>query len=158
MGGNGSNASAATNALQRWRRWLNSFANATDQNIYACPCEEVTRAEIVGIRPPRYLGWHSDQMDSRNLQSQLRDNPANPNQIKRLTRAGTGICQGRHCREQVALLLAEESGTNVAEIPLSTYRPPVRPLPLSVLWPEDESEEIRNQWPKWFHPPGKVLG
>ena len=145
-------------AQNHWQQWLHAFANATDQNIYACQCEKVTQADIIGIRPPRYLDWQSNQMDSRTLQSQLNDNDANPNQIKRLTRAGTGTCQGRHCREQVALLLAEESNTNISQIPLSTYRPPLRPLPLSVLWPEDETEEIRNQWPKWFHPPGKVLG
>ncbi len=145
-------------AQNHWQQWLHAFANATDQNIYACQCEQVTQADIIGIQPPRYLDWQSNQMDSRTLQSQLNDNDANPNQIKRLTRAGTGTCQGRHCREQVALLLAEESNTNISQIPLSTYRPPLRPLPLSVLWPEDETEEIRNQWPKWFHPPGKVLG
>lgn len=149
---------APSDTQSRWQKWFDSFANAGGHDIYVCPCEEVTRADIVGIHPPRYLEWRSNQMDGRSLQTQLQDNPVNPNQIKRLTRAGTGTCQGRHCREQVALLLAEESNTDVSQIPLSTYRPPVRPLPLSVLWPEDESEEIRNQWPKWFHPPGKVLG
>ena len=26
------------------------------------------------------------------------------------------------------------------------------------MWPHDETEQVRNEWPKWFHPPGKVLG
>lgn len=141
-----------------WKRWLRSLANAADQDTFACQCEAVARSEIIGLEPPRYLEWTSEQMSRRNLQSQLKDNSANPNQIKRLTRAGTGICQGRNCREQVALLLAEESNTDIADVPLSTYRAPLRPLPLNVMWPDDESEDVRNQWPKWFSPNNKVLG
>ncbi len=141
-----------------WKQWLHSLANASDQDVIACQCEGVTHSEIIGLEPPRYLEWGSDQMIRRNLQTQFQDNPVNPNQIKRLTRAGTGTCQGRNCREQVALLLAEESNTDIANIPLSTYRPPLRPLPLNVMWPDDESEDVRNEWPKWFSPNNKVLG
>ena len=145
-------------AISNRKKWLHSLANSSGQDIFACRCEEVTRAEIVGLQPPRYLEWESAQMNQRSLQTQLEDNPINPNQVKRLTRAGTGICQGRHCREQVALLLAEEANAEVAEIPLMTYRPPVRPLPLNVMWPDDETDQIRNEWPKWFSPTSKVLG
>ena len=151
-------ASSPTEVHTGWKKWLESFANAGGQDVIACQCEEVTRAEIIGLQPPRYLEWESEQMNRRNLRTQLEDNPVNPNQIKRLTRAGTGICQGRNCREQVALLLAEESNTDISEVPLMTYRPPVRPLPLNVMWPDDETEQVRNEWPKWFSPNNKVLG
>ena len=147
-----------TDAIPYWQKWLRSLGNAGGHDVFACQCEEVTRAEIMGLQPPRYLKWESDQMSRRNLQTQLKDNPVNPNQIKRLTRAGTGICQGRNCREQVALLLAQESNTDITEVPLMTYRPPVRPLPLNVMWPDDETEQVRNEWPKWFSPTNKVLG
>ncbi len=150
--------SSPTEVHTLWKKWLHSLANAGNQDIFACQCEEVTRAEIIDLEPPRYLEWGSEQMSRRNLQTQLKDNPVNPNQVKRLTRAGTGICQGRNCREQVALLLANESNTDIADIPLSTYRPPLRPLPLNVMWPDDESEDVRNEWPKWFSPNNKVLG
>lgn len=151
-------ATSQTEVHTIWKQWLHSLANAAGQDIFACQCEEVTRSEIIGLEPPRYLEWESDQMSRRNLQTQLQDNPVNPNQVKRLTRAGTGTCQGRNCREQVTLLLAEESNTNIANIPLSTYRPPLRPLPLNIMWPDDESEDVRNEWPKWFSPNNKVLG
>ncbi|MCY4473971.1 MAG: NAD(P)/FAD-dependent oxidoreductase [Chloroflexi bacterium] len=154
-----SNASSSpTEVHTLWKRWLRSLANVGGQDIVVCQCEEVTRSEIIGLEPPRYLEWGSDQMSRRSLQTQLKDNPVNPNQVKRLTRAGTGTCQGRNCREQVALLLAEESNTDIADVPLSTYRAPLRPLPLNVLWPDDESEDVRNEWPKWFSPNNKVLG
>ncbi len=141
-----------------WARWLRSLVKAGGSDIFACRCEEVSCADLVGLKPPRYLGWESEQMSRRSLQTQLRDGPVNPNHVKRLTRAGTGHCQGRLCREQVSLLLAEESGTDIAGIPLMSYRPPVRPLPLSVMWPHEETDQMRGDWPKWFSPTHPVLG
>ena len=141
-----------------WAKWLRSFVNAGGADIFACRCEEVTYAELAGLQPPRYLEWESEQMSRRSLQTQLKDGPVDPGHLKRLTRAGTGHCQGRLCREQVSLLLAEESGLDIAEIPLASYRPPVRPLPLEVLWPHEETEQVRRDWPKWFSPTNPVLG
>ena len=56
------------------------------------------------------------------------------------------------------MLLAEEAGTAIADVPLMSYRPPVRPLPLNVMWPHDEPEQMRSDWPKWFSPTNQVLG
>jgi thioredoxin reductase len=133
-----------------WRRWLRSLINAGGWEVHACQCEEVTRRELVEVQPPRYLGRRSDPMRARTLHTLLADGPVHPDQIKRLTRVGMGPCQGRRCREQVALLLAEQAGTPVSELPLASYRPPVRPLPLSVLWPPDEPAAIREDWVVWF--------
>lgn len=141
-----------------WQRWHRSLVNAGGMNVFACPCEEVTRAEIIGLQPPRYLGLGSEQASRRSLRTQARNNPVNADQVKRLTRAGMGHCQGRLCREQVSLLLAEESGADIADIPVMSYRPPVRPLPLRVMWPHDEPEQVRSEWPKWFSPTHRVLG
>ena len=141
-----------------WRKWLQSLVNAGGLDVYACQCEEVTRAELIGLQPPRYLEWGSEQMSRRSLQTQVKDGPINPDQVKRLTRAGMGHCQGRRCREQVSMLLAEESGTDIAEIPLTSYRPPVRPLPLKVMWPHEETHQVRRDWAKWFYPTSEVLG
>ena len=141
-----------------WQRWHRSLVNAGGLDVFACQCEEVTRAEIIGLQPPRYLGRGSEQARRRGLRTQARDDPVNADQVKRLTRAGMGHCQGRRCREQVSLLLAEESGVEIADIPVMSYRPPVRPLPLRVMWPHDEPEQVRREWPKWFSPTHRVLG
>ncbi len=153
-----SNESKPTEVHSGWKRWLQSFVNAGGQDCFACPCEEVTCADLLDLQPPRYLGWESEQMSRRSLGTLMEEGPISPNQVKRLTRAGTGHCQGRLCREQVSMLLAEESGTDIADIPLMSYRPPVRPLPLKVLWPNDETEHVRRDWPKWFSPTNQVLG
>jgi thioredoxin reductase len=133
-----------------WRTWLRALIQAGGSEVHACQCEEVTRRELVDVQPPRYLAWQSPAMGARSLASLLRDGPLNQDQIKRLTRAGMGPCQGRRCREQVALLLAEASGLPVGQIPLPSFRAPVRPLPLQVLWPQDEPQAARDHWVSWF--------
>jgi thioredoxin reductase len=133
-----------------WRQWLRATLAAGGWDILACQCEEVTRGELVGVQPPRYLGPASAPMRARSLGTLGQDGPINPDQIKRLTRAGMGPCQGRRCREQVALLLAESGDVPVDTISLASYRPPVRPLPLSILWPKDELPTTREHWVSWF--------
>jgi len=133
-----------------WQRWLRSLLHAGGLDVNVCQCEEVTRRELIATRPPRYLVWSSPQMSARSLETLLRDGPVNQDQIKRLTRAGMGPCQSRRCREQVGLLLAESTATGIERIPLPTFRPPIRPLPLSVLAPADEPSAMREDWVSWF--------
>jgi len=133
-----------------WRAWLDSLIAAGGWDVNVCQCEEVTRRELVETKPPRYLKWGSKQMSARSVATLVRDGPLNQDQIKRLTRAGMGPCQSRRCREQVGLLLARAAGTTLDRIPLPTFRPPIRPLPLNVLWPADEPAAMREEWVSWF--------
>ena len=133
-----------------WQTWLRSLVHAGGLEVNICQCEEVTRRELIEVKPPRYLKWESPQMAARSLDTMLRDGPVNQDQIKRLTRAGMGPCQSRRCREQVSLLLAQAAGTSVDNIPLPSFRPPLRPLPLNVLWPADEPPAMREHWVSWF--------
>jgi hypothetical protein len=115
-----------------------------------CLCEDVDREELLGVQPPRYLACASDKMAARDAKTLLADGPLNPDQIKRLTRAGMGPCQGRRCREQIAMLLSIESDTPVSDIPLASYRAPVRPLPLAALADLAETPDMRANWDVWF--------
>jgi hypothetical protein len=146
----GSAGATAPRVHDYWRQWLRATLAAGGRDILACQCEEVTRGELVGVQPPRYLGPPSAPMRARSAGTLSQDGPLHPDQVKRLTRAGMGPCQGRRCREQVALLLAEAGDVPVDTIPLASYRPPVRPLPLSVLWPRDEPVSMREHWVSWF--------
>jgi hypothetical protein len=49
-----------------------------------------------------------------------------------------GLCQGRGCRPIVAGILAARTGRALADIPLGSYRPPVRPIPLAALATEED--------------------
>lgn len=150
--------SASNEVNSNWASWLQSLVTAGGPDIFVCPCEEVTCAELNDLHPPRRLKWKAGCQSRRNLRTLAKDSPADSDQVKRLTRVGMGCCQGRLCREQVSMMLAAETGCDVADVPIMSYRPPVRPLPLKVLWPREEAEQVRRDWPKWFSPPRQVLG
>ncbi len=129
--------------------WMRALSNASADNTIICQCEEVTRADLIGVQPPNYLA-RPTPMCARSLETLLQDGPANQDQIKRLTRAGMGVCQGRRCRDQVAMLLALESGSPFGTIPLATHRAPVRPLPMKIMAEWDEPAAMDAAWDVWF--------
>jgi hypothetical protein len=129
--------------------WMQALSNISADDTIICQCEEVTRADLIGVQPPNYLPRPAP-MCARSLETLLKDGPANQDQIKRLTRSGMGVCQGRRCRDQVAMLLALESGAPFASIPHATHRAPVRPLPLKILAEWDEPAEMDAAWDVWF--------
>jgi hypothetical protein len=130
--------------------WVSANVIDAAGEPYVCQCEEVTAREILEVRPPRYLGWPEDKRNTRALRHLLGDGAPNPDQVKRLTRAGMGVCQGRRCREQVAALLALGAGVGLRDIPLASHRAPVRPVPLSVATETNEPVEMTEQWDTWF--------
>jgi len=84
---------------------------AQDDDLVICRCEEITKGEI------------------RNA---IRNGMQTLNGIKRITRAGMGLCQGQTCQRLVAQILSEELGFSAAEIDPTTARGPVRPVQLEV--------------------------
>jgi thioredoxin reductase len=130
--------------------WVRANVIGAQGEPYVCQCEEVTAREILEVRPPRYLAWKEDQRNARALHQVLGEGPPNPDQVKRLTRAGMGVCQGRRCREQVAALLALGAGTPLRDIPLASHRAPVRPVPLSVAAETNEPAAMTDHWEVWF--------
>jgi len=85
---------------------------ASDRDIVICRCEEVTKQDIL------------DAIDS-GCQS--------VDEIKRMTRAGMGPCQGRTCGTLVARILSEKIGCRIAEVIPGTVRFPIRPVRLSAI-------------------------
>ena len=78
-------------------------------SIIICRCEEVTEEEI----------REAVRKGARSLR-----------EIKRITRAGAGLCQGKTCSLLVARILAEMTGKDLSEIELDRPRPPLRPVEL----------------------------
>lgn len=135
---------------QRLLLWTRAALKAGGLDVTICQCEEVTRRDLLEVRPPRYLDRESAGLRARNLQTLLADGPVNQDQIKRLTRAGMGACQGRRCREQVTALLSLSGGIRPEDVPLPSHRPPLRPLPLSVLQDRHEHPPMGADWDVWF--------
>ena len=83
-----------------------------DEGVVICRCEEVTRGEIRDV---------------------ICNGMRTLNGVKRITRAGMGLCQGQTCERLVSQLIASELGLPPAEVEPTTARAPLRPIPLSVL-------------------------
>ena len=129
--------------------WMRALSDVSAPDTIVCQCEEVTRADLIGVQPPSYLS-RPEPMCARSLDTLLADGPPHPDQIKRLTRAGMGVCQGRRCRDQVAMLLAIEADQPFGTIPLATHRAPVRPLPLKIMADWQEPAAMDAAWDVWF--------
>ena len=89
------------------------------REMIICRCEEITETEIVEA---------------------IREGAEPLNDIKRRTRAGMGLCQGRSCHRIVSQILAEEQSRPLGDILPSTFRPPLRPIKLSVPAAEDSTD------------------
>lgn len=129
--------------------WLRALVEISPPETMICQCEEVTRADLLGVQPPRYLD-RPERMAARSLDTLLLDGPPDQEQVKRLTRACMGVCQARRCREQVSMLLGLASNLPPEQAPRAGWRAPVRPLPLKVLADWDESDAMREGWDVWF--------
>jgi hypothetical protein len=142
-------------ALAYRAAWVAATSRTSAATTNVCQCEEVSRADLLGVQPPRYLGERSAAITCRSLATLLADGPPDQDQVKRLTRAGMGICQGRRCRDQVALLLAAAAGLPPEAAPFTGYRAPVRPLPLALLADWNEAPGMQAGWDVWFGVPAQ---
>ena len=84
----------------------------SDSETIICRCEDVTREAILAC---------------------IADGYKTLDEIKRVTRAGMGPCQGRTCRDLIALELSRMYGVPIDELPMTTFRPPVKPISLGAL-------------------------
>ena len=80
------------------------------QGKIVCRCEEVTEEEIYQA---------------------IRDGAKTLREIKMITRAGMGLCQGRTCSKIISRILAEELKCSIGKIRPAGYRPPLRPITIS---------------------------
>ena len=83
-----------------------------DDDTIICRCEELTAGEV---------------------RAAIRLGLTTVSEVRRFTRAGMGLCQGRTCGRLVAQLLAEETGRPLSEFLPATSRPPVRPTEVATL-------------------------
>jgi bacterioferritin-associated ferredoxin len=85
--------------------------NVDDETI-VCRCEELTAGEI---------------------RAAIRLGLTTVSEVRRYTRAGMGLCQGKTCARLVVQLLSQETGRPIFDFLPATFRPPVRPLELGTL-------------------------
>lgn len=90
-----------------------------DEDLIICRCEEVTKGEI--------------------LQA-IADGATTVDGVKKRTRAGMGLCQGKTCSRLVAKIISEATGKPIEEVLPATYRAPVRPVDLTAFLGGDDNE------------------
>ena len=105
---------AALNEMTAIRPGL--FSRIRDDTL-VCRCEEITAGDIKKCIPS--------------------DAHVDLNEIKRMTRAGMGDCQGRMCASIIAEIACQETELTIEQLGTITYRPPAKPIPLSAFL-EDE--------------------
>ena len=113
---------AATSRLNRLKRFRSAIDKVSrlrpglvelaDDETIICRCEEVTKASIL----------ESVDAGARNT-----------NEIKRRTRAGMGLCQGRMCESSISMLISRLTGWSATEIGVQTARPPIGPVSFGML-------------------------
>ncbi len=85
----------------------------TDPNsIMLCRCYEVSKAAI---------------------DEAIAHGAVTVNDVKRMTRAGMGLCQGIYCVPQISTLIHEVTGAPISTIAPMTARPPARLITLGEL-------------------------
>jgi NAD(P)H-nitrite reductase large subunit len=94
-------------------------SRSEEEEVIVCRCEEVSRREI-----KEAITGGCDSIVW----------------VKRITRAGMGLCQGRTCGRQVARMICQETGQDPARVLPDTQRPPLRPIPLAILEEKGEHD------------------
>ena len=84
----------------------------SDDDLVICRCEEITKGQI---------------------RAAIAAGMSTLNGIKRVTRAGMGLCQGQTCQRLVTQILCQELGLTPDKVEPTTARPPTRPIPLELL-------------------------
>ena len=89
-----------------------------NKDMFICRCEEVTLRRIEEVIDEGY-----DTVSD----------------VKRITRAGMGLCQGRSCSKVIARIISQKTGKPVEEVLQTNYRYPVRPEKMLAIDEEGES-------------------
>ncbi len=82
---------------------------AVSDELIICRCEEITFGEV---------------------KQAIREGAHDLDAVKRMTRAGMGLCQNKTCFNLVARLISQETGRPMSELTPFTTRPPLRPVPV----------------------------
>lgn len=90
-----------------------------DKAVIICRCEDVTEEEIL----------EAIDKGARSIED-----------VKKITRAGMGYCQGKTCRRQIARMLSEKTGRPVEEFLPGSFRMPAGPIRLELLAETKEME------------------
>jgi len=91
-----------------------------EDRTYLCRCEDLTKEKLHEIL---------DKYDDISME-----------EIKRITRATMGPCQGRTCKELIAREIAKYRDENLEKVGLPSYRAPITPTKLGEIARSEEND------------------
>jgi len=91
-----------------------------DDQLIVCRCQEVTKAQIIKA---------------------IHDGATTVDGVKKRTRAGMGLCQGKTCGRLVAQIISQETGIPLADLLPATFRAPVRPVNMGMMLADEEDKD-----------------
>lgn len=81
-------------------------------DLIICRCEEVSKREIIEA---------------------IQEGCETIDEVKRMTRAGMGLCQGRTCEKLIRRIIAEETGICIDVIAPMNPRFPIKPIKVKAI-------------------------
>ncbi len=91
-----------------------------DNNTIICRCSDITLKEIRDLIDQGYTTLE---------------------EIKRVSRAGMGPCQGRTCSQLILREIAKATGKNISELETCVTRPPTMGIKLKTIADGSEDDE-----------------
>lgn len=106
---------------------------------YADDMSDIPEEHQVSIfDPDDTIVCRCEEVTVRDIKQAIAEGATTVTGIKRRTRAGMGLCQGRTCSKLVSKMLAEALGTRPSQIMPDTARPPVKPVTFATLGGDED--------------------
>ncbi|MEI2616671.1 MAG: NAD(P)/FAD-dependent oxidoreductase [Thermomicrobiales bacterium] len=93
----------------------------------------VPGAALPDVVTPETIICRCEEIQASAIDTAIAEGALSINDIKRRTRCGMGLCQGRICSPIVRAYVARKAGATPTDVGLITARPPLRPIPLAAL-------------------------
>jgi glycine/D-amino acid oxidase-like deaminating enzyme/bacterioferritin-associated ferredoxin len=91
------------------------------------------RAPDVSVATPDTLVCRCESVSRHTITSLIDSGVHDFGTLKRMSRAGMGVCQGRYCQKTIARLLVEATGKSPGDTDLFVSRVPVKPVTIGTV-------------------------
>ena len=82
-----------------------------------------------------------NEVSIKEIREAIKNGARTVRDVKRRTRAGMGLCQGRTCAKTVARIIVNELKIPIEEVEMDTQRIPVRPVKIKNFSSKEVSDE-----------------
>ncbi len=80
-----------------------------------------------------YIVCRCEEITLKDIEKAIKKGADTIQDVKKITRAGMGPCQGTTCYKIISKIINQKTGKLLSEITLDTQRPPSLPISLKVL-------------------------